>query len=169
MARVAVVQMEAASCRPPRLPRVDLAVYPVSLCPVDCEAHACIAARGSYFEVVEDGWVYAAPCGSVVVAAGLRLLLLCSVDPCIRCGGVDAVVAAEPRWAGLGEAQREARRLTYLLMTLSYRCDAPVVYVNLWGRVGSRVYTGRSGFYDYRVGIPLALGGWGDGVLTREL
>ena len=172
MPRVAVVQMETGSCRPPRVPRgVDLVVYPASPCPLyPGEGRAYIVARGDHVLVFEAGRLYSAPCGSAVDAAGLRLLVLCSVEPCVECrGAYDAVIVAEPRWAPLGGARAEARRLAYLLMTLSYRCSAPVLYANLWGRLGSRVYIGASGFYDYSASLPAALGGWGDGVVTREL
>ncbi len=171
MTRVAVVQFEAYSCPYAAPGGYDIVVYPVSTCPppsTQPEA-TLLMPRGSHIEVYEGGLTRTYPCGSVIEAHGKRLLALCTIEPCVKCEGVDAVVAATLWWSRPGEALREARRLTYLLMTLSYMCGAPVFFANLSGAHGGRVYTGRSGIYDYRLGAPLALGGVGEGRIGYRL
>ena len=172
MPRVAVVQLEAYRC-PVSTPRgYDIVVYPVTLCPPPPRTEGettAIMPRGDYIEVYDGGSIAAYPCGTVLEAKGVRLLALCTIDPCAPCSSVDAVVVAVPWWSGRGEAMREARRLTHLLMTISYRCGAPVLFANLSGAHGGRVFTGRSGIYDYRLGAPLTLAGIGEGRIGHRI
>ena len=171
MPRVAVVQLEAYRC-PVSTPRgYDIVVYPVTLCPPPHadEKTTLIMPRGGYIEVFDGGSIAAYPCGSVLEVRGVRLLILCNIDPCTPCNSADAVLVATLWWSGRGEAMREARRLSNLLMTISYRCGAPVLFANLSGAYGGRVFTGRSGIYDYELGAPLTLAGIGEGWISHRI
>ncbi len=130
-----------------------------------------LAARGSYYELIdEDGRRSSAPCGSILEVDGAKLLLLCR-EPLLdeHCWDVDAVILAMRHWGRVGEALAEARRLAYRLMTLSWRCYAPVLFVNVWGFSGKRAYIGYTGLYDYERSIPLHLGVEGDGGVSVDV
>ena len=170
MPRIAVVQFEAHGCPLIRLKGYDIVLLPESVCPAPHVDAVTIMPRGGYIEIYEPGGVtITAPCGSVIEVMGVRMYVMCSIDPCSRCSSADAVFVASPWWSRPREALREARLLTHLLMTLSYRCDVPVFFANLSGAYGHRVYTGRSGVYYYRLGAPLALGGVGEGHISYRL
>ncbi len=162
MPRLTLYQHPHDAC-PSTVSARGLLVTPPSICPYSYRP--LLAARGSYFELVdEDGGRVTEPCGSVIEYSGRRLLLLCR-EPLLdeKCIDVDAVVVTVRHWARPGRALQEARRLAARLMSLSWLCNAPVLFVNVWGFTRSRAYTGYTGVYDYERSTPLHLGVEGDG------
>ncbi len=163
-------QHEALTC-PELLDTDAIHVVPLSSCPVLPRRGVLLHPRGDYVDVIEaKGGGRIAPCGDVIEVDGVRVYIACSdypLEPHPRYA--DVVLVYAPVWSVKSEALKEARRLTYRLMTLSFLLDAPVAYVNRWGVVDGRVFVGATGLYDYAASLPVAAGGYGDAVVQVSI
>ncbi|AEM39566.1 hypothetical protein Pyrfu_1710 [Pyrolobus fumarii 1A] len=130
-----------------------------------------IQPRGDYVLVYTRGRVSYAPCNTVITVKGLAVYVLCRdpLPPPERCPDANAILVATRLWSPPGEAQREARRLVYKLMSLSALCGVPVLFANVWGATRNMVYIGYTGIYDYDRSVPLHLGLLGDGKIALSI
>ncbi len=163
-------QHEALTC-PELMDEDAVHIIPLSTCPVLPRRGILLHPQGSHVDVLTaNGGKRSIPCGDIIGINGLSVYIACSdypLEPIHR--GVDVVLVYSPVWGARGDALKEARRLTYRLMTLSFLSDAPVAYVNRWGVVSGRVFIGATGLYDYNSSLPVAAGGYGDAVVRVSI
>ncbi len=168
--KLLLYQHEVNTC--PELKGEDaIHVTPLSTCSLSVTRGTLLHPRGEYIEVLKaSGKHDTVLCGNTLAVNGLRVYISCLDYPSESYpSSIDAVLVYAPVWTARGDALREARRLTYRLMAISFLAGAPVVYVNRWGVSGERVYVGATGLYDYAASLPLSAGGYGDTILSIRL